>query len=110
MSNVQGQEQILDFGHRTLDFGLWTMTKALLFLHIPKAAGTTLHSIIERQFAPAQTFTISGADSPQGIKEFTGLPAERREQIRLLKGPMPYGLHEYLSVPATHITMLRDPA
>jgi hypothetical protein len=86
-----------------------TEEKALLFLHIPKAAGTTLHSVIERQFAPAVTFTISGSDSPQGIKEFKGLPAERRDRIRLLKGHMPYGLHRYLSVPATYITMLRDP-
>ena len=83
--------------------------RALLFLHIPKAAGTTLHSIIERQFAPEATFTISGSDSPGGIKEFIALPPEQREKIRLVKGHMPYGLHKLLSVPATYITMLRDP-
>ncbi|MGB7925626.1 MAG: sulfotransferase family 2 domain-containing protein [Pyrinomonadaceae bacterium] len=83
--------------------------RALLFLHIPKAAGTTLHSVLERQYAPGATFTIPGADSPEGIKEFIGLAPERREQIRLVKGHMPYGLHKYLSVPATYITMLRDP-
>jgi hypothetical protein len=83
--------------------------RALLFLHIPKAAGTTLHSVIERQYAPEATFTINGADSPAGIKEFVNLPPERRERLRLVKGHMPYGLHQYLSVPATYITMLRDP-
>src|SRR3982750_3945870 len=83
--------------------------RALLFLHIPKAGGTTLHRIIERQFAPAVTFSINGMTPSQSIKEFIDLPAERREQIRLLKGHMPYGLHKYLSVPATYITMLRDP-
>src|ERR1044071_1730256 len=86
-----------------------TEDRALLFLHIPKAAGTTLHSVIERQFQPAVTYTIPGADSPQGIKEFIELPPEQRAKIRLLKGHMPYGLHKYLSVPATYITMLRDP-
>jgi hypothetical protein len=83
--------------------------RALLFLHIPKAAGTTLHSVVERQFAPRATFTISGSDSPGGIKEFIALSPEQREKIRLVKGHMPYGLHEFLSVPATYITMLRDP-
>ena len=86
-----------------------TEDRALLFLHIPKAAGTTLHSVIERQFQPAVTYTIPGADSPQGIKEFIALPPEQREKIRLLKGHMPFGLHKYLSVPATYITMLREP-
>jgi hypothetical protein len=83
--------------------------RALLFLHIPKAAGTTLHSVIERQFAPDVTFSIDGFNSPQGIKEFIRLPAQQREKIRLVKGHMPYGLHKYLSVPASYITMLRDP-
>jgi hypothetical protein len=83
--------------------------KALLFLHVPKAAGTTLHSVIERQYSPEVTFTISGSDSPSGIKEFMALPPEEKDKIRLLKGHMPYGLHTQLSVPSTYITMLRDP-
>src|SRR5918912_423372 len=83
--------------------------RALLFLHIPKAGGTTLHSVIERQFAPAVTFRITGMTPAQSIREFINLPAERRYRIRLLMWHMPYGLHRYLSVPATYITMLRDP-
>jgi hypothetical protein len=82
---------------------------ALLFLHIPKAGGTTLHSVIERHFAPEITYSINGMTPSQSIREFIELAPERREQIRLVKGHMPYGLHQYLSVPATYITMLRDP-
>jgi hypothetical protein len=83
--------------------------RALLFLHIPKAGGTTLHSVVERQFAPEVTFSINGMTPAQSIKEFINLPEEQRARIRLVKGHMPYGLHKYLSVPATYITMLRDP-
>jgi hypothetical protein len=86
-----------------------TQGEALLFLHIPKAGGTTLHSVVEKQFAPEMTFNIVGTDSPKSIKEFINLPEEQRARIRLVKGHMPYGLHKYLSVPATYITMLRDP-
>ncbi len=82
---------------------------ALLFLHIPKAGGTTLHSVIERQFAPEVTFSINGMTPAQSIKEFINLPESERAQIRLVKGHMPYGLHRYLSVAASYLTMLRDP-
>jgi hypothetical protein len=83
--------------------------RALLFLHIPKAGGTTLRSIIERNFAPEITYSISGMMPSQSIKEFTDLAPEPREKIRLVVGHMPYGLHKYLNAHATYITMLRDP-
>jgi Sulfotransferase family len=83
--------------------------QALLFLHIPKAAGSTLRTVIERQFPPEVTFNVIGPDSRKTVKEFIELPEAQREKIRLVKGHMPYGLHKYLSVPATYITMLRDP-
>jgi hypothetical protein len=94
---------------RHLNDSARAQAEALLFLHIPKAAGTTLRSILERQFSAQVTFTIDGNDSQTSIKEFTSLPEAQRAKLRLVKGHMPYGLHKYLSVPATYITMLRDP-
>jgi hypothetical protein len=79
----------------------------LLFLHIPKAAGTTLHSILEAHYAPSSFRTISDPD--QMAKEFAQLPIEQREPIRLLKGHMAFGLHESLVGSSTYITLLRDP-
>jgi hypothetical protein len=83
--------------------------RALLFLHIPKAGGTTLHSVIERQFDPAVTFSINGMTPAQSIKEFIALGEAERAKVRLVKGHMPFGLHRHLSVPCDYITMLRDP-
>jgi hypothetical protein len=83
--------------------------KALVFLHIGKTAGSTLHAIIERQFAPEVTHDLPRIAPPRSIQEFFKLPESERRRIRLLKGHMPFGLHKYLSVPATYITMLRDP-
>ena len=44
------------------------------------------------------------------MAEFANLPLARRTEITLLRGHMPFGLHEYLPQPTTYITMLRDPA
>jgi galactose-3-O-sulfotransferase len=80
----------------------------LLFLHIPKTAGTTLQMILARQFARDRTYTILG-NPGDSVRAFIGWPAEERERIQLVKGHMQFGLHHHTGSPATYITMLRDP-
>lgn len=86
-----------------------TNGKALIFLHIPKTAGTTLNRIIEWQYDPRLIFTID----PYRIRATAGrlktLPEERRRRLRVVRGHMTYGLHECLPQGATYITMLREP-
>jgi glycosyltransferase involved in cell wall biosynthesis len=79
----------------------------LIFLHIPKAAGTTLHSILEGHYPPSSCYSIYDPD--EAAKEFVQWPRERREPIRLLKGHVAFGLHESLIGETTYITLLRDP-
>lgn len=81
----------------------------MIFLHIPKAAGTTLHAVIKRQFPHDAIFTIDGANTQKSINEFKNLPEKQKQKIRCLKGHMPFGLHRYLSQPAVYITLLRHP-
>jgi len=83
--------------------------KAVIFLHIPKAAGSTLNSVIERQFEAAATFKIDGFRIRESIDEFKKMPGAKRETIKLLHGHMFFGLHQFLPRPSTYITMLRDP-
>ena len=82
---------------------------AIIFLHIPKTAGTTLNRIIEWQYNPLAIFTID----PYGIRataqRLGELSEERRRGLRMVRGHCYYGLHKLLPQGATYITMLRDP-
>ncbi len=81
-------------------------TNPLIFLHIPKAAGSTLSKIMAKNYKPSTIYTIG---NPQEIEEFKRLPKEKSEKIKLLQGHFHYGLHEFLSPSANYITILRNP-
>lgn len=83
--------------------------KSLIFLHIPKAAGTTLNRVIERQYPERATFSIDGGNVYESIEEFKSLSNEQRDGFLCLKGHMPFGLHLYMAQPCAYITLLRDP-
>ena len=78
--------------------------QAVIFVHIPKAAGTTLRKIIERQYKPTAIFTVQ-----ESIEEFKKLPEAQRTAIRCLMGHMRFGAHELLPRVSIYITVLRDP-
>lgn len=82
---------------------------ALIFLHIPKAAGTTLYAILRREYGQRHTYTIDGGRVRESVEAFKALPPEARAQVRLLMGHMPFGLHAYLPHAAPYVTLLRDP-
>ncbi len=42
-------------------------------------------------------------------ERFKRLPERRRRRLRVVRGHMLYGIHEFLPQGATYITMLRDP-
>ena len=50
-----------------------TEDKVLLFLHIPKTAGTTLNSIIHKQYAPEVIYNVAGPDLAKSIEKFKTL-------------------------------------
>jgi hypothetical protein len=79
----------------------------LIFLHIPKAAGSTLHPVLERHYSKRACQTIS---LPEQLEAFKQLPEAERRRIRLLKGHMPFGMHSYLAGNSRYITLLRHPA
>ena len=81
---------------------------AVIFLHIPKTAGTTLIEIIERHYLPRYRYHL-GALAQKAIAEFKTFSEERRGDTQLFYGHMAYGLHDYFPQGATYFTVLRHP-
>ncbi|MGB3613050.1 MAG: sulfotransferase family 2 domain-containing protein, partial [Elainellaceae cyanobacterium] len=79
--------------------------KTLIFLHIPKAAGTTMASILTQQYGKS----VSHHTKRQPHQQIQAMPEAQRRQLRLIHGHMPFGIHQYLSQPSTYFTMLRHP-
>jgi hypothetical protein len=79
----------------------------VIFLHIPKTAGTTFNSILSWLYLGRPSYWISPDDLH--ASEFKALPVASRSCLELLRGHMYFGLHEYLAQPATYITFLRKP-
>lgn len=81
--------------------------RAVIFIHIPKTAGSTLRPIMDRHYP---RHVIRKLDFlPRDLDAFLELPDQARSQIRLLQGHFPFGLHEQLAVPVDYLTILRDP-
>lgn len=83
--------------------------KTLIFLHIGKTAGSSLHRIIERQFPSENIHTFDDDDIQKCMNRFMNLPEEERRKIRCLKGHMPFGVHRWLPGKWSYMTMLRLP-
>lgn len=81
---------------------------AVIFIHIPKTAGTTLTEILERHYPLNKRYHL-GAKVQKAITEFQTFDQTRRANIDALYGHMAYGLHTYLPRPAVYVTVLREP-
>jgi hypothetical protein len=83
--------------------------EALIFLHLPKCAGTTLNRIIEWEYDPMRVFSIDPVLFLWSYKKLNRWPADRLAKMQVFKGHMPLGIHRRLPQPSTYITFLRDP-
>jgi hypothetical protein len=76
------------------------MNHTLIFLHIIKTAGTTIHSIIQSQYAPASLFFFT-SDPLESLERFIKLPTSEKEKIKVVAGHLTYGIHEYITFGAS---------
>jgi hypothetical protein len=82
--------------------------QTIIFLHLPKTAGTTLTKILEQQYPAEQIYSI-GALAQDGIRKFKRMSVEERRRFRLVIGHLNYGLHQFVPGLSTYFTILREP-
>ncbi|MEO8044963.1 MAG: sulfotransferase family 2 domain-containing protein [Spartobacteria bacterium] len=83
--------------------------EAVIFLHLPKTAGTTLNRLIEWEYPLSEIYSIDPVFDEWSVAHLRKRSPDRLKKIRIFKGHMRFGLHEVLPQPATYITVLRDP-
>jgi Galactose-3-O-sulfotransferase len=83
--------------------------EAVIFLHVPKTAGTTLNRLIEWEYPLFEMYSVDPVFFRWSAAHLWQLPARRLKRTRMFKGHMLFGLHKILPQPATYITVLRDP-
>ncbi len=83
----------------------------ILFLHIPKTAGSTVDVVMYREYGEDGIFWCHPDPNMVGQTpaDFNKLPEHRRQRYRVVKGHFPFGLHREIKTPSTYITILRDP-
>jgi hypothetical protein len=82
--------------------------ETLIFLHIYKAAGTTLRKIIERNYDTSTVYTVDIAER-KSFSRFRELAGRERKRFVVIQGHVRFGLHELVPRPTTYFTMLREP-
>jgi Sulfotransferase family len=78
----------------------------IIFLHLPKAAGSTLAHIIQRQYDSTSILPLY--ESMLG-EELAAIPQSQMDRLRIVTGHLYFGVHTFSSRPCTYITMLREP-
>lgn len=80
---------------------------ALILLHIPKTAGTTLSIILMTKYGATRTRAITGGEV--GRNALASEPEGARKVPHLFIGHQPFGLHEHIPRPTEYVTVVRDP-
>jgi len=76
----------------------------LIFLHLPKTAGQSFRTLLERRFGAERVVYVNT------LEERDRLLAEYAPgRFAAAVGHMPYGLHTCLAEPCTYFTVLREP-
>lgn len=89
--------------------------RTLVFLHVPKAAGTTLDHILHHLAAATgrRCLRLRGwylaAGEPEARAAFDACPPGDLAGLDMLTGHLPFGVQHRLPQPAVCATLLRDP-
>jgi len=79
----------------------------IIFLHIPKAGGTTLRDIISRQYPKKSILTIS--HFKDSLNTIDKLSIHQQKTLKIIQGHLLFGIHKRLANPVSYISMVRNP-
>jgi hypothetical protein len=83
--------------------------EALIYVHLPKAGGTTLNRVIEAEYPVSRIYCIDPAYHAWANRKLAAAPDASLRKYDVFIGHMPYGLHTRLDRPARYITVFRSP-
>ncbi len=83
--------------------------ETVIFLHIPKTAGSTLLHILQRAYKPENRLFIEDDSIHEPERVLSSMSNAQKREIALLAGHVEFGIHTWLPQPATYFTILRHP-
>jgi hypothetical protein len=85
--------------------------KTILFLHIPKCAGTTLvEEILKMRFSPEEILIFYEQGTEVLINRLKDMSKRKQRRLKCVAGHFAFGIHKhYTGRPCAYITILRDP-
>ena len=102
----QGHAPVIDARYST---GPSPAATTVVFMHIPKAAGLTLRSVLRRQYGPEELISVYAPRMEDTFREIAAMDDRRKRRARALIGHVRFGVHELLPNPCRYVTILRDP-
>ena len=81
----------------------------VLFMHIPKTAGTAFREAIAANYSHAEIAYLYPTVPGLLAKDLRALPVEQRRSYRMVIGHFQFGMHEALPQPCEYVTIVREP-
>lgn len=81
----------------------------VLFLHIPKTAGTTFYDCLKQTYGKRRIAEFHGVPKNSIEDFYVDIYNPQKSEIACIKGHMYFGLHHYLDEASQYITFMRDP-
>jgi hypothetical protein len=81
--------------------------ETVIFVHIPKTAGSSVRSLIAQNYNLKKVFAFSGLE--RGRNWYWSCDTAYHDQFHMIHGHEVYGVHRSLSRPYRYFTFLREP-
>jgi len=84
--------------------------RTTVFLHVPKAAGASLRTLLKNVYGPDRVFWFRPGQRAKSMAILREMPEAQRAALKVVTGHIPFGLVKpVLARPVDYITVLRDP-